>query len=256
MGKLFGTDGVRGVANKELTPMLAFNLARASAYVLKKDLQKDITVVIGKDTRISGDMLEASSKSVANSAFKQSMDLNEQREYIIDLLYPFKDDIVIYHQGNHSFRLSKDYDYDIAKDMARELEVPYSMGGHIDKFKVNGKNYSIYTHHGKGSASRRDLAIGKIIRDTNKISANIFMVGHLHHAMVYKDYIKSSNGLEPRYYVYGGAFLNYKSSYADQMALNEVPPAFLIGNISKNHKIKWTEVDRIEWEQSTEYNGN
>lgn len=59
MGKLFGTDGVRGVANKELTPMLAFNLARASAYVLKKDLQKDITVVIGKDTRISGDMLEA-----------------------------------------------------------------------------------------------------------------------------------------------------------------------------------------------------
>ena len=203
-----------------------------------------------------GDMLEASSKSVANSAFKQSMDLNEQREYIIDLLYPFKDDIVIYHQGNHSFRLSKDYDYDIAKDMARELEVPYSMGGHIDKFKVNDKNYSIYTHHGKGSASRRDLAIGKIIRDTNKISANIFMVGHLHHAMVYKDYIKSSNGLEPRYYVYGGAFLNYKSSYADQMALNEVPPAFLIGNISKNHKIKWTEVDRIDWEKSTEYNGN
>lgn len=59
MGKYFGTDGIRGVANKELTPMLAFNIAKASAYVLKNDLNKDITVVIGKDTRLSCDMLEA-----------------------------------------------------------------------------------------------------------------------------------------------------------------------------------------------------
>lgn len=201
-----------------------------------------------------GDMLEASSKHIGNASFKQSMDLNEQKEYIIDLLQPFADDIIIYHQGNHSFRLSKEFDFDIAKDMARELGVPYSMGGNIDKFKVNGKEYSIYSHHGKGSASRRDLAIGKIIRDTAKIDADIYMMGHLHHCMVYKDYIKSGNGLEPKYYVYGGAFLQYKSSYADQMALNEVPPCFLIGNISMNHKIKWTEVDRIEWEQGTEYN--
>ena len=40
MGKYFGTDGIRGVANKELTPMLAFNIAKASAYVLKNDLNK------------------------------------------------------------------------------------------------------------------------------------------------------------------------------------------------------------------------
>ena len=201
-----------------------------------------------------GDMLEASAKHIGNSAFKQQMDLNEQREYIIDLLYPFKEDIIVYHTGNHSIRLSKEFDYDISKDIARELDVPYSMGGNLDKFNVNGKTYTIYTHHGKGSASRRDLAIGKIIRDTNKINADIYMVGHLHHAMVFKDYVKTSNGLDPKYYVYGGAFLQYKSSYAEQMALNEVPPAFLIGNISKNKKIKWTEIDRLEWEQGTEYN--
>lgn len=59
MGKYFGTDGIRGVANKELTSTLAFNIAKASAYVLKNDLNKDITVVIGKDTRLSCDMLEA-----------------------------------------------------------------------------------------------------------------------------------------------------------------------------------------------------
>ena len=57
MGRLFGTDGVRGVANKELTPELAFNLGKAGAYVLKSKNERP-RVIIGKDTRISGDMLE------------------------------------------------------------------------------------------------------------------------------------------------------------------------------------------------------
>lgn len=57
MGRLFGTDGVRGIANKELTPELAFNLGKAGAYVLKSSNDRP-TFIIGKDTRISGDMLE------------------------------------------------------------------------------------------------------------------------------------------------------------------------------------------------------
>lgn len=58
LAKLFGTDGVRGVANKELTPDLAFRLGQAGAYVLSKE-HPHPRIVIGKDTRISGDMLEA-----------------------------------------------------------------------------------------------------------------------------------------------------------------------------------------------------
>ncbi|MDS1029315.1 phosphoglucosamine mutase [Bacillota bacterium LX-D] len=58
MGVLFGTDGVRGVANQNLTPELAFKLGRAAASVLVQDT-KDAKIAIGKDTRISGDMLEA-----------------------------------------------------------------------------------------------------------------------------------------------------------------------------------------------------
>ncbi|WP_088185940.1 phosphoglucosamine mutase [Desulfosporosinus sp. FKA] len=58
MGRLFGTDGVRGVANSQLTPSLAFQLGQAGAYVLSKE-HPHPRIVIGKDTRISGDMLEA-----------------------------------------------------------------------------------------------------------------------------------------------------------------------------------------------------
>ncbi|MEQ8189478.1 MAG: phosphoglucosamine mutase [Candidatus Eremiobacterota bacterium] len=59
MGKLFGTDGVRGIANKDLTPALAFKLARVCGYILSEK-KKDGSpyFIIGKDTRISSDMLE------------------------------------------------------------------------------------------------------------------------------------------------------------------------------------------------------
>ena len=58
MGRLFGTDGVRGVANSELTPELAFSLGKAGAYVLSKNTDEKPKFLIGMDTRISGDMLE------------------------------------------------------------------------------------------------------------------------------------------------------------------------------------------------------
>lgn len=58
MGKYFGTDGVRGLANQELTPELAFKLGRIGGYVLTKDVDKP-KVLVGRDPRISGDMLEA-----------------------------------------------------------------------------------------------------------------------------------------------------------------------------------------------------
>ncbi|MFD1850087.1 phosphoglucosamine mutase [Oceanobacillus bengalensis] len=57
MGKYFGTDGVRGIANKELTPELAYRLGRVGGYVLTQTTDKP-KVIIGRDTRISGHMLE------------------------------------------------------------------------------------------------------------------------------------------------------------------------------------------------------
>ncbi len=57
MGRLFGTDGVRGIANEELTPLLAMQLGQAGAYVLTKEKEHKPTIMVGCDTRISGDML-------------------------------------------------------------------------------------------------------------------------------------------------------------------------------------------------------
>jgi phosphoglucosamine mutase len=60
MGKYFGTDGVRGIANKELTPELAFKLGRCGGYVLSQheSAERRPRVLVGRDTRMSGQLLE------------------------------------------------------------------------------------------------------------------------------------------------------------------------------------------------------
>lgn len=58
MGRLFGTDGARGIANSELTCELAMQIGRAAAYVLTEKTTEKPKVLIGKDTRVSSNMLE------------------------------------------------------------------------------------------------------------------------------------------------------------------------------------------------------
>ncbi len=67
MGKFFGTDGVRGIANKDLSPDLAYKLGRIGGFFLTKG-KKRPKMVVGMDTRISGDMLEGALSSGLNSA--------------------------------------------------------------------------------------------------------------------------------------------------------------------------------------------
>lgn len=57
MARLFGTDGIRGIANEELTPTLAMQLGQVGAYVLTREKEHKPTIMVGCDTRISGDML-------------------------------------------------------------------------------------------------------------------------------------------------------------------------------------------------------
>ena len=59
MRKYFGTDGIRRIANTELTPELVYKVAKAGAYVLSKNVDHAPTILIGRDTRISGTLIES-----------------------------------------------------------------------------------------------------------------------------------------------------------------------------------------------------
>jgi phosphoglucosamine mutase len=73
MSRLFGTDGVRGVANAELTPELAFAIGRAGAMVLARSSDRHRPVIVGRDTRLSGTMLEAAIVAGITSAGRDAV---------------------------------------------------------------------------------------------------------------------------------------------------------------------------------------
>ena len=59
MRKYFGTDGIRRIANTDLSPELVYKVAKAGAYVLSKHTNKAPTILIGRDTRLSGTLIES-----------------------------------------------------------------------------------------------------------------------------------------------------------------------------------------------------
>jgi phosphoglucosamine mutase len=75
VGRIFGTDGVRGVANLELTPELAFRVGRAAAAVIAHGHPPDRPIVIGRDTRLSGTMLEAAVVAGITSAGRDTLSI-------------------------------------------------------------------------------------------------------------------------------------------------------------------------------------
>ena len=185
---------------------------------------------------LMGDLLEAASKKVGNSAYTTNMSLEDQKAYLLDTITVFKDDIVGYCIGNHEARLIKDYDFNIVADISRELGIPY-YNQNIDTFKINDFCLDIFTRHGKGSSGKRHLAMGKLERDTEQIVADIYLEGHNHRTMSWNKLYTDKNGLYRRYYGYTGAFLNY-NGYPDSMYLPIEPPSFQTISVNKNRKIR------------------
>jgi phosphoglucosamine mutase len=74
MSRLFGTDGVRGLANAELTPELAFRIGRATAALFAQD-DANQPIVVGRDTRLSGTMLEAALVAGITSTGRDTLSL-------------------------------------------------------------------------------------------------------------------------------------------------------------------------------------
>ena len=82
MGKYFGTDGVRGEANVELTPELAFKLGRFGGYVLSQHETGRPKVFVARDTRISGEMLESALVAVCSQWVLKSTNLEYLRHLV------------------------------------------------------------------------------------------------------------------------------------------------------------------------------
>ncbi|MDE6357854.1 MAG: phosphoglucosamine mutase [Eubacteriales bacterium] len=153
MGKYFGTDGVRGVANTELTPEFVYKLGRASAYVLTKQEKHSPTIIVGMDTRISGDMLEASLISGMCSVGAKVICIgiiptpavaylirkyNADAGVVISASHnPFKDNGIKFF-NNKGFKLSDELENEIENIIDNKFnEIPYYEAENIGYKEIN-----------------------------------------------------------------------------------------------------------------------
>lgn len=159
MGKYFGTDGVRGIANSELTPELAFKIGRFGGYVLTKDTDRP-KVIIGRDTRISGHMLEgalvAGLLSIGAEVMRLGVISTPGVAYLTKVLgaqagvmisashNPVQDNGIKYF-GPDGFKLSDEQELEIEDLMDREEDtLPRPVGeqlGQVNDYFEGGQKY-------------------------------------------------------------------------------------------------------------------
>lgn len=180
-----------------------------------------------------GDLCECASKRVGASAYNQVMKPDEQIEYIIDSLKPFKKYIRGCVIGNHEARLRKEFDFDFMKIISSALGVQY--GNEIyDTFEINKQPYTVYGNHGTKTSQQQHLMMGVVERQTSHIDANLYLYGHAHYSNSWSKLVKDNNGYKRKHYCLTGHYLDYEGSYAEEMMLKPSLPSFSTIAIDSN----------------------
>lgn len=162
MGKYFGTDGVRGVANRELTAEMAYSIGRCGGYVLAGNVEKP-KVVIGMDTRISGPLLEsaliAGLLSIGADVIRIGVVSTPAVAYITRLLKadagvmisashnPVEDNGIKFFGGD-GFKLTDETELKIEELMDAEVdELPRPIGSGLGKVTVDNDAKYLYLEY-------------------------------------------------------------------------------------------------------------
>lgn len=184
---------------------------------------------------LQGDLVDFATKRLGNSAYEQVMSVDEQIEFILKKLKPLKEYIKGSVIGNHEARSVKEFDLDISRLIASELECEYG-NTLYHKYIINGNEYKIFTQHGNKTSNQVHLMLGQVMRNTQHIDANLFLYGHCHYgenlSLPEIDY----DGYKRRNIVLTGHFLSYKGSYAEQMGLKPSPCSFPVISVGCNLK--------------------
>ena len=172
MGRIFGTDGARGIANKELTVDLALSIGRAAAVVLTNEDVKHPTFVIGKDTRVSGDMLEGALVAGLTSVGANVIILGVVPTPASASHNPFEfNGIKLFNE--EGFKLPDEIEEKIEDIILDKEHTPdLSYGGDIGKVSYNKNATDMYIEHIK-STIEGDLSGLEIAIDCSNGSSSV-----------------------------------------------------------------------------------
>ncbi|MNO21372.1 Phosphoglucosamine mutase [compost metagenome] len=179
MGKYFGTDGVRGVANRELTAEMAYSIGRCGGYVLAGNVEKP-KVVIGMDTRISGPLLEsalvAGLLSIGAEVIRLGIVTTPGVAYITRLLKadagvmisashnPVEDNGIKFFGGD-GFKLTDETELRIEELMDAEIdELPRPVGAGLGTVSIDNEAKYLYLNYLKTTISHSFAGL-KVVLD-------------------------------------------------------------------------------------------
>ena len=196
---------------------------------------------------LNGDLLEFLD---ANRFYKPHdyIDVNQQLEYVIEALTPYKKHIICNLTGNHGQRTMKQYDLNTDRLIGDALGVETTTSLHYDLCCKKGKNPSyirVFMQHTAPTSTDELLAMRRYINKMEKIEADLFLAGH-NHRVLFAPRIYRGIDYTPirKYYCFTGSFLDYKGSYADGKFDFQIPGFPVLSVDSKKNiqcKIYWAD---------------
>lgn len=182
---------------------------------------------------LQGDLIDLATKRLGHSVYEQKISVDDQIDTILGYLKPLKKYIMGSVSGNHELRTYKEFDLDVSKLIANELDCEYRPTLY-HKYNINGKEYKIHTQHGTKTSNQLHLMLGQVMRATQHIDADLFLYGHCHYCENMSLPSITLDGYKRRNLVLTGHFLKYKGSYAELMGLKANPCSFPVINIGCN----------------------
>lgn len=180
-----------------------------------------------------GDLMDCATKRISNSAYQQVLTPEEQLEYVVEKLKPYKKHIKLSVSGNHEARFLKEFDMDIMKILCSCLDVEYTNEIN-DMLMINDSPYVVWGSHGTKTSQQQHLMQGAVMRQTQHIEANLYLYGHAHYLSNWSQVTKYGDEYKRKHYVLTGHYLNYDGSYAQKMMLKPQLPGFCKINIDQN----------------------
>jgi len=177
---------------------------------------------------LMGDLIDCNLRNSPGAGiFSQSKSPAQQTSYMVNLLYPYRKNIIGLHFSNHEMRVHKETSFNPVEMMARALEVPVLGYTAYTKVHANKQVYWLYTFHGSANGSTLAGKFNALRKATSFIRApiDIFAMGHTHSLGLECDTVQNlsddGKNIEERkvYYVLTGHYMHYRGSYAEMKSM-------------------------------------
>lgn len=208
-------------------------------YKLLKEVLETIKNTPNVYTILNGDLCNTALKNSKSDVYADEMSPMEQIDYLIELLEPIKDKILVIGTGNHEDRITKETNIDVIRLVAKQLGIEdrYTNGwwylflrfGEKDQGRKAPMCYQITGYHGSGGGGRKAGGkINKLQEMSNVVIADLYIQGHHHQQIATKssvfipDYANNSLNRKDMHFLMTNSFLDY-GGYGEKAGFTPQP---------------------------------